>query len=386
MLDKLAGWLDARWPGRVASLLWGPWRAAGMASDEVQRRFAQRGIELVDPDRGAAALVDELERGRKGDVEVLLGAGPWQPASPRSEGFPLLAGASIIQVPGGLEVTRMLDPQRDRYLDDHQLDGHPVLPAAAAMELIAEVAAAAHPGHEIAELRNVQILTGVILDSGLSTVTVRTAAARPLDGGSVRKDDCVLGVTVIDACAERVAYRAEVVLRRALCIAPIGTAPFAGVLKPYPMPLEQVYDELLFHGPLMRGITSIEGIHDGGMVATLAPSLPQHCLTGGEGRWIVDPVLIDSGFQLSILWARAHLGMTPLPARIRRYRRFAAIPDAPVRCELHAQVRAGGHLLDTQYTFHDAHGQLLAVIEDMEGACSRSLNRLASAAAGGGGR
>ncbi|MGH3963388.1 MAG: polyketide synthase dehydratase domain-containing protein [Pseudonocardiaceae bacterium] len=281
-------------------------------------------------------------------------------------------------MPGGIEITRTLDPERDRYLNDHRLDGHPVLPAAAAMELMAEVAAAVHPGHEVAELRDVQILKGVVLDGGPRPVTVRTAAARVLDDGTL------LDVTVLDSRTARAAYRAGVVLRAALPTAPLDAARSAGALEPYPVALEQVYDELLFHGPLMRGITRIEGIHDDGMVATLAPSRPQQCLTRGEGRWIIDPVLIDSGFQLCVLWARARLDMTPLPARIRRYRRFAAVPDAPVRCEMRARVRAGGHLLDTQYAFRDAQGRLLAVIEDMEGACSRSLNRLAAAVAGGG--
>ncbi|MGH4001602.1 MAG: polyketide synthase dehydratase domain-containing protein, partial [Pseudonocardiaceae bacterium] len=322
------------------------------------------------------------------------GAGPWELAAPPPAALPqlagpLLAGATAIPVLDGIEITRTLDPEHDRYLDDHRLDGHPVLPAAAAMELMAEVAAAAQPGHEVAELRDVQILKGLVLDDGPRPVTVRTAAARPLDDGGVLKGDCVLegdcvlDVTVVDTRTGRAAYRAEVVLQRVLPTAPLDAARFTGALEPYPVPLERVYDELLFHGPLMRGITRIEGISDDGMVAILAPSHPQQCLTGGEGRWIVDPVLIDSGFQLCVLWARARLDMTPLPARIRRYQRFTAVPDAPVRCELRARVRAGGHLLVTQYAFRDAHGRLLAVIEDMEGACSRSLNRLAGAAAGG---
>ena len=383
VLNKLATSLDARWPGRVVSLLWGPWKTAGMVSAEVERQFDRRGIHLIAPERGVGALIDELERGRKGEAEVLLGAGPWQGAapSPRVEGFPLLGDATLTSVPDGVEVTRVLDPDRDLYLRDHRLDGHPVLPAAAAMELMAEVAALARPGHEVAELREVRVLTGVIMDDGPRSVTVRATAARPIDG-----DGIVLDVTVVDVRTGRTGYRAEVVLRLTLPAAPRHTAGASNLLEPFPMSLERAYDELLFHGPLLRGITGIEGIDGEGMVATLVPSSPQRCVTGGTGRWIVDPVLIDSGFQLCILWARTRLDATPLPARIRRYRRFTAALDGPVRCELRAQVRTGGHILDTQYAFLDGQGRLLAIIEDMEGACSRSLNRLAGAAAGGDGR
>jgi len=384
VLNKLAAWLDARWPGRVASLLWGPWKTAGMVSDELERQFSRHGVQLIPPEQGAAALIDELERGRKGDAEVVLGSGPWQAVIPerRVEGFPLLAGTRITETPEGTVLTRMLDPDRDRYLDDHRLDGHPVLPAAAAMELMAEAAAATRPGYEVAELREVQLLKGVILDDGPRLVTVRTAVPRPIEGGGIALD-----VTIADDRAGRINYRAEVVLHPTLPDAPRPPARSSRTLEPFPMPLEQAYEELLFQGPLLRGIEAIEGIDDEGMVATLAPSSPQRCLTSpGAGRWIVDPLVIDSGFQLCILWARIRLGSTPLPARIGGYRRFAAFPDERVRCDLRARGRAGGRILDTRFVFRDPEGRLLAIIEDMEFACSRSLNRLAGTVAGGASR
>ncbi|MGH8901538.1 MAG: SDR family NAD(P)-dependent oxidoreductase [Egibacteraceae bacterium] len=384
VLNKLAAWLDARWPGRVVSLLWGPWKTAGMVSDGLERLFSQRGVQLIPPELGTAALIDELERGRKGDIEVVLGAGPWQAATPPTpvaspptpvERFPLLGGTRVITTPEGTEVTRMLDPDRDLYLHDHQLYGHPVLPAAAAMELMAEAAAAARPGHEVAELRDLQVLKGVILDDGPRPVTVRTEATRPIgDGGTT------LAVTITDDRTGRVGYRAEVVLLPALPAPPESEACSPRTLEPFPMPLEQAYDELVFQGSMLRGIARIDGIDDEGMVATLVPSSPRSCLAGpAAGDWIADPVVIDSGFQLAILWARVRLDMTPQPARIRRYRRFAVLPDAPVQCDFRVQVRAGGHILDMRFAFTDAEGRLLAVIEEMEAVCGRSLSQLAGA-------
>ncbi|MGH8905929.1 MAG: SDR family oxidoreductase [Egibacteraceae bacterium] len=383
VLNKLAAWLDARWPCRVTSLLWGPWKGTGMVSDELERQLDRRGVQLIGPELGAAALIDELERGRKGDVEVILGAAGWQPATsvPRAEALPLLDGAGITATSDGIEVTRTLDPDRDLYLRDHRLDGHPVLPAAAAMELMAEAAIAARPGHEVTELRGLQVLKGVILDDGPRPVIIRTTTAAPpaLDGG------IALGVSIADPHTKRISYRAEAVLRAALTPAPQAPSRAARLLDPFPMEIEAAYDELLFQGPLLRGITRIEGIDDEGMVATLMPSSPQRCIVGVPplARWIVDPALIDSGFQLAILWARTRLGMTPLPARIGRYRRFAALPDAPLRCDFRAVARAGGHILDTRFAFLDDEGRLLVTIEDMEFTCSRALNRLAVVAAGG---
>ena len=373
VLNKLAAWLDARWPGRVTSLNWGPWKTDGMVSAEVERLMNSRGVTLIPFDHGVAALLDELDRGRKGDVEVLFGSGPWQVATP------LLDDATVTQSADGIALTRVLDPDRDRYLRDHCLDQHPVLPMAVAMELMAEAAAGTRPGYEVTELRGLQLLRGVVLDDGPRPITVRAASAPPVDDGGIAVD-----VSIVDERAERMSYRAGVVLRHALPPAPPTPIRSSAGLDPFPMTVEQAYDELLFHGPLLQGISRIEGINDDGIVATLLPSSPQSCLAGaGPGAWIVDPVLLDSGFQLGLLWARTRLDMTALPSRIQRYRRFAALPAGPVHCDLRVAVRGGGHILDVQLAFMDPQGRLLVLIEGMELTGSRSLNRLAGAVAGG---
>ena len=73
ILNKLAQDLDRRWPGRVAAINWGPWQTAGMASPDVLRQFAERGVSLIEVEDGCRRLLDEIRLGRKGDVEVLIG-------------------------------------------------------------------------------------------------------------------------------------------------------------------------------------------------------------------------------------------------------------------------------------------------------------------------
>ena len=70
-LNKLAIWLDRRWPGRVVAPIWGPWSGIGMVSD-LEDHLGSRGLGMISPEVGVAALVNELVRGRKGDVEVVL--------------------------------------------------------------------------------------------------------------------------------------------------------------------------------------------------------------------------------------------------------------------------------------------------------------------------
>ena len=69
--------LDASWPGRVVSINWGPWAGVGMASPEIQRQFLERQIVPIDPREGRHAFDKEIGAGRKGDVTIVLGNGPW---------------------------------------------------------------------------------------------------------------------------------------------------------------------------------------------------------------------------------------------------------------------------------------------------------------------
>lgn len=71
VLNKLAVYLDHKWPTHVVSMNWGPWDA-GMVSDEVRRQFKRRGVSLIPISTGQQRLVEELNYGRKGEVEVVI--------------------------------------------------------------------------------------------------------------------------------------------------------------------------------------------------------------------------------------------------------------------------------------------------------------------------
>ena len=76
-LNKLALYLDSRWPGRVVALNWGPWATIGMASGAVRQTLIERGMKPIEVAAGCLAFDRELRRGRKGEVEVVLGEGQW---------------------------------------------------------------------------------------------------------------------------------------------------------------------------------------------------------------------------------------------------------------------------------------------------------------------
>jgi NAD(P)-dependent dehydrogenase (short-subunit alcohol dehydrogenase family) len=78
VLNRLAWRLSSEWPrARVMCINWGPWMSSGMATDAVRARLAQRGIVPIETQAGCRFFAEELELGRREDVEVVAGEGPW---------------------------------------------------------------------------------------------------------------------------------------------------------------------------------------------------------------------------------------------------------------------------------------------------------------------
>ncbi|GAA1573701.1 hypothetical protein GCM10009678_65410 [Actinomadura kijaniata] len=68
--DTLARVWRTRMRGRVLVADWGPWAGGGMVTPELAREYARRGVALIDPDAGVAALLAEIAAGD--EVQVVL--------------------------------------------------------------------------------------------------------------------------------------------------------------------------------------------------------------------------------------------------------------------------------------------------------------------------
>jgi malonyl CoA-acyl carrier protein transacylase len=386
ILNKVALWLNQQWKARVVSINWGPWESGkGMVSEELANRFAEAGVQLVSLTAGRKAFVDEVLFGSKDQVEVLLG-GPI-PKHHRTTGvrpvtgenFPLLTKSvglqSIDQEKNRSVVVLKTDPKRYVFLQDHQLDNTPTMPMAMVLEMAAEVAATVHPGKEVVRVSNVQVLRGITYKTGGEKILIIEANYTEIDDVfytdiEVRGDQTNTGVH----------YRAQVELTSELPMPPADHRKPQPLVNPRALPItiSEAYDSWLFHGPLFAGIIKVEALGENGIIGWLQPSAAKDLFNPPPpSGWLIDPVLVDSALQLSLLWARTYLDQTPLPARLGCYHRFAKTPSGPILC--HMSIQHLQPFVRSDVSFFDEKGRSIGFIESVEGTLSKALNRLAGA-------
>ncbi|MCZ6688075.1 MAG: polyketide synthase dehydratase domain-containing protein, partial [Planctomycetota bacterium] len=143
----------------------------------------------------------------------------------------------------------------------------------------------------------------------------------------------------------------------------------------YPSSPDEVYSDLLFHGPDFQGIEEIEGSSADGMIARTrtAPAPSQWIAQPLRTAWLTDPLAMDVSFQMMILWCIEHRGAGSLPCFAGRYRQFrTAFPKDGVR--IVARVKdVSDPQVRVDFDFLDAEDGVVARLEDFECVTSASL-------------
>jgi len=373
VLNKLAQQQARRLPRcRVVSINWGPWEG-GMVSPSLKKVFEHEGIGLIPLEAGANYLVEEL-RSPPGDaVEVVvLASGGATVGQPASSPLPNGRGADL---PPALPLAfeRVLERAAHPVLESHLLDGRPVLPTVLILEWLAHGALHQNPGLLFHGCNDLRILHGVILD-GDTAPTLRIHAGKAVKGDGFFIVPAELRSARADG-REVLHARAEIVLVHQLPAAP-SPAP-APNCHPYARTPEEVYQNLLFHGPDLHGIAQIEGCGERGIVARVNCAPPpsawiQHPL---RQRWLADPLVLDCSFQLLVVWSQEQRGAPSLPCYIARYRQYQrAFPRTSIRVVAQVSHASDWHALaDIDYL--DEHGQVLAHVEGYECVIDPALRR-----------
>jgi len=406
-LNRLAWqWSRQFAQARVVALNWGPWDTTGMASDEVKRQFQERGVVPIPLDQGVQYCLDELVHGALDAVEVIAGEAPWESheadqgqiqrelfpaeiptqdsaevppemppedAADTAEPFPLLWASPVLQPNSQMVMEQSFDFQQAPYLADHCLDGKGVLPAAGALECMAEFVQLAWPDWVVCEVRDLRVQRGIVIDPAQPRpVRFQARASSHADALGLQ-----VAVEMVDPATGAGFYRAFVMLQPMVSALPAPPAPV--VESEHRLEPQQAFHNYLFHGPRFQRLVALPVVERSTICAVVQPSPVAQWLPKGRNQsrdWLFDPGLIDTVPQLAMVWTRLYHDTSALPARFGRVARFGEGP-LPERLDLVFRVTAADATsIAYSATFSDAQGQVRLECEAMESTCSAALNRL----------
>ncbi len=365
-LNKLAQSEARRRPNcRVVSINWGPWDG-GMVTPALKKVFAGEGVGLIDLAAGGEFLVREIAASQAPAEIVAIAGSTSSPAIsiPASPSQPLAEAFALTLTVDGYP-----------FLRSHVLDGKAVLPMAVIVEWLAHGALHGNPGFRFHGFNDLRICKGVVFDQ-------ETPCSLQVLAGRAEKRDSFYLVPVELRSTDRegrtiLHTRAEIVLASRL---PEGIRSIIEIpVTPYATRNGELYDrERLFHGPALHGIEQVDGCSDKGIAAHVksAPTPGSWIKQPLRSIWITDPLVIDSAFQLMILWSFERFGAGSLPCFAGRYRQFLeTFPREGVQVVIRVTAERQ-HSAMADIEFLDRHtGKLVARMEDYECVIDPSLQQ-----------
>jgi NAD(P)-dependent dehydrogenase (short-subunit alcohol dehydrogenase family) len=377
VLNKLASQVARQRPGcKVSAINWGPWDG-GMVTAALKREFQRRGVGLIPAREGAACLVREMTGEVSEPVEVVIGSA----LQPLPEAAPAQPSAGAVQAAGPstpfyLTQKHEVDVATYPVLASHQIDGLPVVPFALMAEWFGDSALHANPGLAFAGLDDIRLLKGIRLENGAKTIRLMAAKPRRRDGVFEVEMEIRNG---FKGGQEMIHSRARAILND---VPPTPRTVAAGDLalageRPYPRSVDEIYDEILFHGQSLRGITEIIGISSAGIVARIAaaPDPARWIARPTRRQWVADPLVLDAAFQLAIVWCHEERQAVCLPSYCARYRQYCQRFPAEGVTAIFQAGAVTARKMRGDFTFLDARNAVLAEMKGYEAIIDADLIR-----------
>jgi hypothetical protein len=214
----------------------------------------------------------------------------------------------------GLTIETTLDPTRQAFLNDHRIDGTPVLPGVMGIEAFAEAALVPLPGAHVTAVEDVTFLAPFkFYRDEPRTLTVR-AILRP-DGEDIVADCRLEGTRFLPGNAEpqvTTHFTGRVRLGRTAPAPVKADVPEDGGTG---VEAEEVY-RVYFHGPAFR-VVGRAWMSGPGATALMAAGLPS-AHEPPELALATAPRLLELCFQTAGLWELETGGRFALPASLAR--------------------------------------------------------------------
>ena len=312
----------------VRAFGWGPWDG-GMVDATLKSRFAEAGVGVIGLDEGARFFAEHA-LARSGASAIVVAA----PAEHRMRAARLEWDVSTETLP---------------VLADHQVRGRVVVPVVIVLDAMLRAVRPLVPTAATV-VRDFQVLSGVVFDeTEIQSLTIDLEPA----GSSY--------IVSVEDFQGRKRYRAVIDVNAADTSAAGGLVPqISG--SAWPISVDDAYTGPLFHGRSFAAIEALDVLGSAGCTARLR-GLRE--LGWPDDAWAIDPVIVDGGLQLAILWANANGLPLVLPQRIGRVVLHRPFGDDVLRCRLAAHP-VSDKRVDYDIAFETTDGTLVAELSGVE--------------------
>jgi malonyl CoA-acyl carrier protein transacylase len=339
---------------KVLSVNWGPWDG-GMVTLALKKLFAEEGVGVIGLNTGADYLIQEIES--NGPVEtVVLGE-----ADNVLKKIPLNNSLSI-EERGNLALAfeRDLSVSSYDFLNSHVMNGQAVLPVAVIIEWFAHGALHLNPGMQFHGFDDFRILKGITLKAD------ENIHLRILAGTMVQKGNLSL---------VSVELRSDELLHASAVMVLVDTyeknvlPKLQAVKGDYQYKQGEYYQNgQLFHGQHLHGIQEVTHCSEKGIVANVnsAPPPTTWMKQPIRSSWLTDPLILDSAFQMMILWSFEQKGIGSLPTSIAHYRQYHRSYPKDGAKIIASVIEHTNHRANASIEFVDKKGILIALMEGYE--------------------
>jgi NAD(P)-dependent dehydrogenase (short-subunit alcohol dehydrogenase family)/acyl carrier protein len=347
---------------KVIAFNWGPWDG-GMVTPSLRNVFLAEGIGLIPLQRGGFQPVIELSHPEITDCEIGIVGQTEQNKKDDSQG----------ETPGKKWQKAFdyeLKLESNAWLKDHVINQEAVLPMAIAGEMLAHVAVMQNPGLSFSGYNNLQILKGIVLETGRKNIEFYSA--RP-----IKDDDKYLVQTEIRSNykgKQITNIKAEIILVENFHETDSVTPIDCDHHLVYSDSIRESYNKYLFHGEFFQALEEIYGWSDKGIAARCKVALPPENWSGDTlcTRWYSDPLALDSAYQLMILWTTKALGAPSLPTKSTTYRQYCR--KFPEKVIIRASSKQSGvHTARAEIDFLDENENVLARMQGYECTINNAL-------------
>ena len=229
-----------------------------------------------------------------------------------------------------------------------------------------------NPGLKLVGMDDMRLLNGIKLEQ--EKRVIRILAAKAVKKGTLFEVEVELQDGFKDG-REVVLSKAKAILSDRPGRPPAYKIPRSLKVKTYPKQISEVYDKILFQGLELHGIREIVSCLPQGMMARLSTAPPPHqwMTEPLRSRWIGDPLVLDSAFQMAIVWCYEEMGVVSLPSYSASYRQYReCFPAEEVIAVLEVKS-ASKHKMEGDFTILDADDVVVAQLTGYEAVMDESL-------------